>query len=466
MSRLAIIDIGSNAIRTVVYEDDSLGAPEIFNEKFKSDILNLLESQNLDIKHQTYLCFKYLVHIFNKLSVTHIKCVATAVLRKHPRATEFQNIIKTKYNIDIEIISGEQEAYLTATGLILGIERAAGIVADLGGGSLELATIQNSTVEHPKSFPLGTKIITKHCFSSKEIIKLIENEYLEHYCENLYLIGGAFRFIGRYYMEFAHHPLRNLHNFEISSQDFALYLDKLEQIHHIRPKFDSKRIDYNAILVAKALLQVLSPKKIVISNYGLKEGVRFVNLSQVEQQKNVIYERTKRLIDFNQDTCEIKEYSKLITKLLIDPDDVIVEIVHLAIILAQFNKSVDRTLRANFTLEFILSSDIPFSYRQRLILCLILTYLYNAKFDIHISRIAKKILTKVDIGNSQIIGNFIKIAQQVDGPEFFSPSFSLNLRNEFIEIVTTSILPRSIFDKICERIKDISYTRKYLLAQH
>ena len=59
MMRSAIMDIGYNAIRAVVYEDDSLGAPEIFNSKFKNDILSLLTSESIDIKHQTYLSIQY-----------------------------------------------------------------------------------------------------------------------------------------------------------------------------------------------------------------------------------------------------------------------------------------------------------------------------------------------------------------------------------------------------------------------
>ena len=92
--RLAIIDIGSNAIRAVIYERDTLGAPEIFNDKFKSDVLSLLQLDNLEVKHQTYLSLQYLTHIFKQLSVTRIKCVATAVLRGHPKAEEFKKIIK------------------------------------------------------------------------------------------------------------------------------------------------------------------------------------------------------------------------------------------------------------------------------------------------------------------------------------------------------------------------------------
>ncbi|MGI4775903.1 MAG: hypothetical protein ACRYE9_03110 [Janthinobacterium lividum] len=465
--RSAIIDIGYNAIRAVIYERDTLGAPEIFNEKFRNDILHLLEYENLDIKHQTYLLLEYLVHIFQQLSVTSIVCVATAVLRGHPRAEEFKKIIRQKFGIDIDIISGEREAYLTAAGLISGIVGASGVIADLGGGSLELASVSNNEISSLKSFPLGTKVISENNLSNLEIIcDILKTEFGEHKCNNLYLIGGALRFIGRYYMDFVHYPLKNLHNLEILDTDFGIYLEKLDHIHKIKTKYEHRKVDYNAILVAKAMLAVFSPEKIIISNYGLKEGVRFVSLPKEEHKKDIVYERIKALVHIDSEICKLDDYSKVIDELLIKPDNITLNIVHLAIMLSQFNKNIDKTLRANFAVEFILSSDIPFSHRQRLMLGLTLTYTYSTKADAYINRLTKRMLSKRDICNSQIIGNFIRIARQIDGPEFKFPSFTLISKNEYIEIGAVSVLPRPIFDKVCERLKDISYARKISKLQN
>ena len=65
--KIGVIDIGYNAIRAAVYESDKIGAREIFNNKFKNDILALLSGQTLDVKHQTYLCFKHILNVFNNL---------------------------------------------------------------------------------------------------------------------------------------------------------------------------------------------------------------------------------------------------------------------------------------------------------------------------------------------------------------------------------------------------------------
>jgi exopolyphosphatase / guanosine-5'-triphosphate,3'-diphosphate pyrophosphatase len=461
--RIAYIDIGYNALRAVVYERACIGSPEIFSEKFKSNIQALLTEEDLDIKNQTYLAFSHLLHIFKQLCVTEVKCVATAVLRDHPRAPEFQKIIKQKFNIDIEILSGEREARLTAMGLISGINNAYGIAADLGGGSLELASIKDRKTLHIKSLELGTKIMeTNNINDAAIIVDAINKEFGAGHYPTLYFIGGALRFIGRFYMEFINYPLKNLHNFEVPAVDFFIYLEKLDHLYKIKQASQYKRIDYHAILAAKAMIEVFTPEKIIISNYGLKEGVRFATLPESEQQKDVIYERIKELLVINDDILDLDKYNNEVYKLLIKPDNSMRQIINYALMLSQFNKNIDKTLRMNFVVEFVLASDIPFNHRERIMIALALAAPYNPKFDSQIARLAKKMLNKADYHNAQIIGNFIKIARLIDGPEFAAPSFKLQLQDPYIQIATAEILHHQIFEKIFERIKDIARLRKIM----
>lgn len=461
--RQAIIDIGSNAIRAVVYDSKSLGAPEIYNDKFRSDLLSLLTLDNLNVKHHTYLTLQYFCNIFTHLDVTNINCVATAVLRDHPKALEFTKLVKDKYNIDIDIISGEREAYLSALGLISGVRNANGIAVDLGGGSLEIVEINNKKIEQLRSLALGTQKINDDS-TLEGLVEIIDSEFLHKpSCPNLYLIGGSLRFIGRYYMDFVRYPLRNLHNLEIAASDFLVYLEKIHSISQIRSTYQFNKIDTNAILIAKALLKVLNPEKVIISNYGLKEGVRFHSLSEEEQSKDIIFERCKSLASFNQNICDLPKYNRLISALLINPDPLTDDIVNLSVILASFGKNIDRTLKAHFTAEFILSSDIPFNHRQRLMLGLATSHAFSSKKELYINKLASKILSDVDYNNSHIIGNILRIAKEVDGPSFRCPSFNLQLRDRYIEITTSEILPKPIFDSVCNRLKDIGMARKIAL---
>lgn len=330
------------------------------------------------------------------------------------------------------------------------------------GGSLELAIIKDKKISVFKSLPLGTSLITQNCLNDINLIsQIIKQEFETLYFPNLYLIGGALRLIGRSYMKFIRYPLKNLHNLEIDYEEFKLYLDKLSANSSKAKTHYEPKIDLNAIIVAKAMLNIFASKKVIISNYGLKEGVRFYHLPAQEQQKNIIYERIKTLVNFDENNCKIQDYIEIIKPILMKPDLITIGSITLVIMLARHNKNIDKTLRSNFIVEFILASDIPFSHRQRLMLSIALTLTYTSKNNTYINKLAKRMICKYDYCNSYIIGNFVRIAREVDGPEFSSPSFFLKLQtNKYIEISTVEILPRSVFAKVCGHLKNIGLLRK------
>ncbi len=455
------MDIGYNAIRAVVYENDDIGAPEIFNSKFKNDILSLLANEDFDIKHQTYLSIQYLLHIFKQLNVTDIKCVATAVLREHSRAEDFIAFIKNKYDFEIDVISGEKEAQLTALGLITGIRHSDGIAADLGGGSLELVEVSDTKVGRLKSLELGTKVITnKNLGNQASITEIIKKQYGNYHYDNLYFIGGALRFIGRLYIDFMHYPMKNLHNLEISTTDFILYLDKLQSTSEsTKAKLGKRKINSNAIFVAKAMIEVFKPKNIIISTYGLKEGVRIESLRPEAKDQDLVIEKVKYTCDYQNETTNFNSYI-LIVKLLTAEDNDLDVLVHLSIMLLKLKHKFDKTLHPTAISEFILASEIPFTHKNRIKLALVLSYSSNFKPGQDLLKISKKIISKKEHNNCQIIGNFLCIAEEIDGAIFTTPSFSIKIQNYFLEIVSKEILPRPIFEKICNRLKSIAYSRK------
>jgi exopolyphosphatase/guanosine-5'-triphosphate,3'-diphosphate pyrophosphatase len=457
--RYAIIDIGTNAIRAVVYECNSLSASEVYNEKFRSDLLGLLDLADLDVKHGIYLVIKHFVHIFEELGVGTIKCVATAILRNHLNAPLFVDIVKRKYNIDIEVITGEKEAYLSAAGLIMGINEAEGLAADLGGGSLEIAEIANKQVGKRGSFALGTNIIDQD-MTIEEIKNILSKacEVKKH--NNLYLIGGAFRMLGRAYMEFVHYPLKNLHNLKIPSNDFIVFLEQSESMYKLKSFHYKRTTDLKALSIVRALIELFQVEDVVISNYGLKEGVRFVNLPDIEKTKDIIHTRCKHLSNFETKNCDLDKYYDIMQPLLLDPDVELRSIADLIIMLSCMDTNIDKIMRGNFMADFALSSDIPFSHKQRVILAVSLSYIFGGKIDLYVQKLARRILTSVEYSNSQIIGCIIRIAYEIDGPNLHKPSFALVLKDKYIEVVAKDILPKQVFDKICDRLRDISLARR------
>ena len=176
--------------------------------------------------------------------------------------------------------------------MISGISDVNGVAADLGGGSLELIEINNRVIGKLSSLALGTKIITTRKLQNLEdITRIIRVEYGNYQYENLYLIGGALRFICRFFIEFNKYPLKNLHNLSISKEDFSLYLKNIKEFQRNKFKLNSRTLNPNALIVAQAMLEVFQPKNIIVSIFGLKEGVRYEMLPKIEKNQDIVLQK-------------------------------------------------------------------------------------------------------------------------------------------------------------------------------
>jgi exopolyphosphatase/guanosine-5'-triphosphate,3'-diphosphate pyrophosphatase len=261
-------------------------------------------------------------------------------------------------------------------------------------------------------------------------------------------------------MEFVNYPLKNLHNLKIPSNDFMVFLEKSEGLHKLKSFYYRRHADRKALVILRSLIELFTVEDVVISNYGLKEGVRFVNLPDNEKTRDIIWSRCAHLSDFSSKNCDLDKYYQLMHPLLVEPDKDLRTIVDLIIMLSRMNTNIDKTMRGNFMAEFALSSDIPFSHKYRVMIAVSLAYIFGGKVELYIQKLAKHMLSKQEYSNSQIIGCIIRIAYEIDGPNLHKPSFSLLLNNNYIEVAAQDMLPRQIFDKICERLKDISRARK------
>lgn len=456
--RIGVIDIGYNAIRAAAYENDTASAREIFNNKFKNDVFNLLASDELNIKHQTYLSIEYILNVFRNLNVEKIKCVATAVLRNHDRADVFLKHVKDNYNLDIEIISGEREAYLTATGMLCGIPDADGIAVDLGGGSLELAEVNDKTVGRVVSLELGTKIVASQNLGKLEtLIEKIKNGYGSQKYTNLYLIGGALRFICRFYIDLYKYPLKTLHNLSISREECLKFLDEVSNSKFLKTRAKRKEINQNAILIAKAMIEVFSPENIIVSTYGLKEGVKHEMLSNDQKDQDIILMKLRNKFNSSINEDIVENYFDILRPLLGNNSKECFKMIQYSLIVLSSKFYYDQTVPPCALIEKVLTSEIQFTHQERIKIALIITYSTNFKVDPQTLRVSKYLLSKEENVLCQILGNFIRICMEIDGPEFHKPSFSISQRGHYLEVDTKSMLPRPIFEKVCDKLKSIAF---------
>ena len=456
--RNAIIDIGSNAIRMIVYDRQSIGAIRIFEEKFKISVRELLDSKNFNIKHEFYTILEYFLRINDTLGVKKIIAVGTAVFRSHTKSNEWVSFIQKKYDLKIEILSGEREAYLSAYGVLQAIPDPKGLIADLGGGSIELAQIQNKQIGNLVSLELGTKILQRRQLSFLEITNIFKDKasnLLEPY-DNLYLTGGSFRVIARHYIKYCNYPIKNIHNFLLESKYLMRHLYNINSFSKSNNRF--LNVDKFTVVLLQALINFFSPGFITTSTYGLKEGIFFDQLPEKEKQKNIVIELTKNATNFPYDDSLLLSYRELISNLLINKDQETLEVIDLSLIIVTTIQNVDPSLINYFINTLILTSATPFTHRQRVMLSIAASYVFHYKLIPNMYKLSKMIISKSDYHNSFIIGKLVKIYKIMDINDIPKNKVELCFKSNKIILSEPYSLPHSMISQINKDIYDVSNT--------
>ena len=148
-SSVAVIDIGSNSVRLVVYEELSRSLVPVFNEKALCGLGREVQSTGLlapDAVARALTSLRRFRALCRIQKVGRVHAIATAACRDATNGAEFIARAERICGVPIEILSGPREAKLSALGVISGIHNPDGIVGDLGGGSLELIDVRRDRV--------------------------------------------------------------------------------------------------------------------------------------------------------------------------------------------------------------------------------------------------------------------------------------------------------------------------------
>jgi exopolyphosphatase/guanosine-5'-triphosphate,3'-diphosphate pyrophosphatase len=457
---IGIIDIGTHAIRVAIYSGDKLGSEEIYAYNFRSDIEDLLFRDNIEADHAVYSVFNYFEQVFKNFNVQFVHCIATEILRNNPNAQKFVDSIYRKYKIKIRILTGEEEAKIGAYGLISGTEDPQGIVADFGGGSLEITELKSNEIGVLKSFPLGMqKLREDQNISVEQIKEIILAEFPDIKSKQLYFIGGSLRRITNLYMQYIKYPLQSLHQFKIKTESMLWYMEKLidmsERNYPIAGPAKKGGTLFYTIMIARALIDVFSPEQIVISTYGLKEGVRFCNLSEAEKKKNLISERLK----CGSENIDYLPYINLFQPFLLESSQNLVQIIEFSLLIAN-NITLKKCSNYNIS-DYIINLDVPFSHHQRIMIAIIFSALYQSKIDANLFAASKQILSKNDYNNARIIGQLMKLCHEIDGPFFGNLSFNISQQDNFWKLDISRSIPKSIFSGACNHLKAVMNIKNF-----
>lgn len=306
--RTAIIDIGSNSVRFVVYDGTARLPAILFNEKVMAGLGRTLAETGAIAADSLALARSALARfarLASEMRVHELRTVATAAVREASNGGELIKAAEA-LGLDVELLSGEQEAMAAGMGVLSAIPEADGIVGDLGGGSLELVRIVAGAVTDRISFPLGVLRIGAirakgESALARTVAKLIGEAGWAGRGKNLpfYLVGGSWRSLARLDIHLSGHPLPVAHQYTLSFDRIAEIARTLTAVSKAElkaiPDLSSARLptldDATALLLE--VLTALGSTETVVSAYGLREGLLFSRLAPEQRREDPLIAATR-----------------------------------------------------------------------------------------------------------------------------------------------------------------------------
>jgi len=306
---VAVVDIGSNSVRLVVYEGLTRAPTALFNEKALCGLGREVQSTGLlaaDAVEQALSALKRYRALCTTMEVKSILAIATAACRDAKNGRRFISLAERIMKVDIDVLSGAREAELTALGVISGVHQADGVVGDLGGGSLELVDVQGTRARHGVTRPLGGLALADLSAKSlkkaeKFVKKTLGGLPMLRACEdrNFYAVGGTWRALARLHMWQTGYPLHVMHGYAIPADEaleFARLVHRVdvETLANIEVVANARRplLAY-AALVMEYALRIGRPRQVVFSALGVREGLLYSLLKQKDKEKDALIEAAR-----------------------------------------------------------------------------------------------------------------------------------------------------------------------------
>ncbi len=296
----AVIDIGSNTVRLVVYSGPRRAPETWLNEKVTARLGRDLSRTGRMPNKAMELALTALARfaaLLPDIGVRIVDTVATAAVREARNGPEFLDRVRA-LGLDPRLLSGEEEARISATGVIGAFPGAHGTVADLGGGSLELVMLDQGGCSQGTSLPLGTLRLPMlqedgPVAFRKAVAKELKAAGWAHAQPGpLYMVGGTWRALAAYAMRMADHPLTDTHGFAMTGEEADAVAAEVaqatpEELAPIRGISSSRAAGLpDAAAMLRVMLAELQPDGLVFSSWGLREGLLMSRLAPAARDQD------------------------------------------------------------------------------------------------------------------------------------------------------------------------------------
>jgi len=309
---VAVVDIGSNSVRLVIYERKARTPTMLFNEKLLAGLGRGVAATGRMADDSVKLALGELARF--KALIKHTGCkdlyiVATAAARDAENGPEFVRHVEDFLQTPVRILDGSEEAYYSALGVIAGFWQPRGIVGDMGGGSLELVEIAGNEPGPGATFPLGGLRLSEEADGKISKAQKIAEATLKAYDwpdlvpgeRTFYAVGGTWRSLGRLHLVQNDYPLHVMHNYEISADEAIEFCRKimvpgLEGVDRSEVVSKQRRplVPIGAVVLEQVLI-AMKAERVLFSATGVREGLLHEKLSPDMRAQDPVIEAAREL---------------------------------------------------------------------------------------------------------------------------------------------------------------------------
>jgi exopolyphosphatase/guanosine-5'-triphosphate,3'-diphosphate pyrophosphatase len=291
---VAIVDIGSNSVRLVVYAGPTRIPAIVFNEKVMAGLgkgVGPGEPLTAEAQDRALSALERFYLLTRQMGVSHTRVVATAAVRDASNGAEFLARVRA-IGFKPELLTGKQEGLMAGQGVLSAIPEADGIVGDLGGGSLELVDVRDGKVRRSASLPLGVLRIApllkkRDGALARKVARAVEEAGFAELGRKrpFYMVGGSWRALARFDMLLTHYPLPITHHYSLAPRRLPELERTIEEVGKADlktlPSMSVSRVP--ALPAATALLgdlvDTIRPSALIASSFGIREGLLYDALS-------------------------------------------------------------------------------------------------------------------------------------------------------------------------------------------
>ncbi len=432
---IAVIDIGSNSVRLVIYEGLTRAPTPIFNEKVLAGLGREVQSTSLlaaDAVAKALEALRRFRALCDTGGISRVWCVATAACRDADNGPDFIKAAERICRRPIAVLTGKQEARYSALGVLSGFYRPDGIVGDLGGGSLELVDVRRETARSGVTLPLGSLALQDLSEMSvkkaeKIVRKTLNGVPLLRRGEGrtFYAVGGTWRALARLHMWQTGYPLHVMHGYVIPARE-ALEFTRL--VHRVNPEMLSRIEMVNearrpllayAALVLEHIVRIARPRDIVISALGVREGLLYSELSAREGAKDGLIAAAQELNVLRSRSPEhgeelIRWTDRFMASSGLDETDEEKRLRHAACLLADIGWRAHPDYRGEQSLNIIANAAfVAVDHPGRTFLALAVFFRHVGLVDDELSPHVRELATARMLDRARVLGASLRVAYLV-----------------------------------------------------